>query len=48
MKLRKFETSLAVIAVLIVLVGVTSAANSAFNAQLSDTLNYGLTTTLKR
>ena len=48
MKYRKIERSLVLIAALVVLIGVGSAAGTAFGSRGNQTLNYGLTTPLPR
>jgi hypothetical protein len=48
MKNRRIEGSLALLAALVVLIGVGSAASTAFGSRVNQTLNYGLTTPLQR
>jgi hypothetical protein len=48
MRNRRIESSLALLAALVVLIGVGSAAGTAFGTRGNQTLNYGLTTPLQR
>jgi hypothetical protein len=48
MKIRRFELGLELLAALIVLIGVSSAANSAFSSTLGESLKFGVTTSQLR